>query len=146
MSFKVRRLNRRSERDAAYALRHEVFVVEQGVPVELELDEHDETDAIHFGVEAQSRFVSTARLVPAEGALKFGRMVVGKEFRGLGIATMMLNHCVGYAFNLAQVNSVVLDAQIDDMGLYVRAGFVAEGERFLDAGIPHQRMRLTRPN
>ena len=48
---------------AALALRHEVFVVEQGVPLEEEIDEHDETDALHLVATEDGHVVATARVV-----------------------------------------------------------------------------------
>ena len=144
MALKTSLVETPSERQAAYALRHDVYVLEQGVPVELEIDEHDETDARHFAVWDGGEVIATARLVPLGDAMKFGRLAVQREYRGQGISSQLLQTCLYHAFGNPDIKRVILDAQLDAMRLYRRAGFVEAGEQFMEAGIPHQRMRLNR--
>ena len=138
--IEVREVHDDAERRAALALRHAVFVDEQGVPAELEIDEHDE-DALHLVALEDGRLVGTCRLVadsPAERA-KFGRLVVAPDARGAGVGSALLGEAERRAHALG-CNRVVLTAQTTAMGLYERAGYTARGEVFLDAGIEHMTM------
>jgi predicted GNAT family N-acyltransferase len=119
------------------AIRVAVFVEEQGVPVELEQDQHDQR-AIHLlASDRDGRPVGTARLL-ANGQI--GRMAVLPAWRKLGIGRAMLRQLMELA--AAQgLCSVFLHAQCQAEPFYSRLGFVAEGEVFEDAGIPHRCMR-----
>jgi predicted GNAT family N-acyltransferase len=134
----VREARDDAERRAALALRHEVFVDEQGVPPELEIDEHDE-DALHLIAIDGDRIVGTCRLVHDAPRAKFGRLVVARDARGSGIGNALL----GEAERLARAlgcEQMVLTAQTAAMGLYERAGYTTRGDVFLDAGIEHMTM------
>jgi predicted GNAT family N-acyltransferase len=136
--IEVREVRDDAERDAAFALRHEVFVHEQGVPTDLELDAYDEA-AVHLIALEDGRIVGTCRLVHADDRAKFGRLVVAREARGGGIGSALL----GEAERRARADGaklIVLAAQTTAMGLYERAGYVARGDVFLDAGIEHVTM------
>ena len=125
---------------AALALRHEVFVVEQRVPLEEEIDAHDETDALHLvAVSEDGRVVATCRLVPEGETVKLGRMAVGASARRRGIASRLLAEGEARARALG-ARRIALAAQTGALGLYERAGYTAYGERFMDAGIEHLMM------
>jgi predicted GNAT family N-acyltransferase len=139
--IEVREARGDAERDAALALRHEVFVDEQGVPPELEIDEHDET-ALHLLAFDEGRLVGVCRLVmgtPPTQRAKFGRLVVAREARGGGIGSALLGEAERRARALG-AECMVLAAQTGAVGLYERAGYAAQGEVFLDAGIEHVTM------
>lgn len=131
-----------ADRARCVAVRVEVFVDEQKVPAEIEVDEHDATDAIHFlAVDGESGdAIGAARFVPFEGAAKIGRVAVKRSARGTGAGAELMRFVMkeararGYA-------SAVLDAQTYAIGFYEKLGFVAEGPVFDDAGMPHRRMR-----
>ena len=124
---------------AALALRHEVFVVEQRVPLEEEIDAHDETDALHLVAVEDGRVVATCRLVPEGETVKLGRMAVGAAARRRGIASRLLAEGEARARALG-ARRIALAAQTGALGLYERAGYAAYGERFMDAGIEHLMM------
>jgi predicted GNAT family N-acyltransferase len=134
----VRRVRGEEELRAALALRTEVFVGEQGVPVEEEIDGRDE-EALHLVALEDGRVVGTCRLLALDGAMKLGRMAVVRERRGRGVASALIEGAEREA-RAAGARAMVLDAQIGAQRLYERAGYVARGERFLDAGIEHVRM------
>jgi predicted GNAT family N-acyltransferase len=130
-----------AERRAALALRHAVFVEEQGVPVELEVDEHDAT-ALHLVALDGDRIVGTCRIVmayPPTRQAKFGRLVVARDARGTGIGSALLAEAERRA-RAGSAEQMVLTAQTAAMGLYERAGYAARGAVFLDAGIEHMTM------
>jgi predicted GNAT family N-acyltransferase len=123
---------------AALDLRHEVFVVEQRVPVEEELDEHDDT-ALHLVAVEGGRLVATARVVMDGGTAKLGRVAVAREARRRGIASQLIE--LGEAEARARgATRIALAAQTGALALYERAGYTAYGERFMDAGIEHLMM------
>jgi predicted GNAT family N-acyltransferase len=125
-----------SQRDAARAVRYEVFVVEQKVPVELEWDEMD-AQCVHALVFDCEEAVATGRLLP-DGHI--GRMAVRKPARGQGIGGMILDALIEQA-RWRGDRAVMLNAQTHAEPFYARYGFVREGEEFMEAGIPHVHMR-----
>jgi predicted GNAT family N-acyltransferase len=127
-----------SDRDALSALRLEVFVAEQGVPEALEWDNLD-TDSIHVLARDQNgRPIGCGRLTPEH---KIGRMAVQAGWRGKGVGAALLRELIARARALGWPD-VALDAQVQALDFYAREGFVAEGDVFDDAGIPHRLMRL----
>jgi predicted GNAT family N-acyltransferase len=136
--IEVREVRGDAERRAALALRHEVFVGEQGVPPELEIDEHDQT-ALHLLALADGQIVGTCRLVLVDHIAKFGRLVVARSARGAGIGSALLGEAERRA-RAQGATDMVLTAQTSAIGLYERAGYTARGDVFLDAGIEHMTM------
>ncbi|NWK44395.1 GNAT family N-acetyltransferase [Ralstonia pickettii] len=129
-------------REEARAIRYDVFVIEQGVPVELEWDEWDDQCWHALAHDTAGRAVATGRLLP-DGHI--GRMAVRKEARGTGVGARVLEALIDKALSLGY-RELILNAQTHAMPFYARAGFAAEGEEFEEAGIPHRTMRrvLTR--
>ncbi len=127
------------EFEQALQLRHKVFVEEQGVPPELERDEHD--GQAHHAVAFQGdRLLGTARLVADAGRGKIGRVAVSRHSRGQGTGVELMRFLEQQAGQM-QISELYLDAQLAVIGFYERLGYTAEGEIFLDAGIQHRRMR-----
>ncbi|MEW1721378.1 GNAT family N-acetyltransferase [Streptomyces sp. NPDC093109] len=135
---------------ACFAVRRDVFVVEQGVTEELEYDGRDATALHVLAVRADGHPLGTARLLygpeaadrtggdPATGAL--GRLAVGKAARGLGIGVALVG-AVEDAARERGLTAVELHAQSHALGFYERLGYTAYGPEFLDAGIAHRSMR-----
>ncbi len=128
-----------SLREHAQALRIEVFVVEQGVPVELEWDEADEISTHAVAYDEAGQPVATGRLLP-DGHI--GRMAVRKSARGQGIGAQVLHALLEEAKRLGY-RELVLHAQTHAVDFYARHGFLLRGEEFIEAGIPHRMMTLT---
>lgn len=124
--------------DEIVALRLRVYVDEQAVPLEEELDDLDHV-AIHWAALDEGRVVGTARLVLGDGDAKFGRLAIEKAWRRRGLGSRLLEVAVARA-RAAGAPRVILDAQIRVTALYEGLGFRAVGEVFLDAGIDHIRM------
>ena len=121
---------------AASAVRHEVFVAEQGVPAELELDDLDAV-SLHALACDGNTVLGTGRLLP-DGHI--GRMAVRRDARGAGIGSALLRALMEQA-RLRGDPDVVLHAQLSARGFYGRHGYLPEGEVFMDAGIEHIAMR-----
>jgi predicted GNAT family N-acyltransferase len=123
-------------RAQAAPIRLVVFVEEQGVPAELEMDEMD-ARCIHALAFEGSRAVGTGRLLP-DGHI--GRMAVLKEFRGKGAGGALLAKLMEAAKSRGD-REVVLSAQVHAVPFYQAYGFELFGEVYEEAGIPHQDMR-----
>ena len=128
----------------ALALRYDVFVGEQAVPIEEEIDSDDRigSDAIHAIARERGICVGAGRLLlGARESPRIGRMAVQCAARGRGIGARVLRALVDEARD-RRYERVILHAQAHAIGFYERHGFVAYGETFLDAGIPHREMEL----
>ena len=124
-------------RSEASRIRIAVFVDEQRVPLEMELDEHDPHCVHALATDDSGRVVGTGRLLP-DGHI--GRMAVSREARGQGVGGAILE-ALAEAARKRGDREVVLNAQVQAMGFYRAHGFVEEGPEFDDAGIPHRAMR-----
>jgi predicted GNAT family N-acyltransferase len=124
-------------RALAAPIRFSVFVEEQKVPAEIELDALDALSLHALAFDAQGRAVATGRLLP-DGHI--GRMAVLKSERGTGVGTAVLLALMKAA-RAGGHGEVVLSAQTHAVPFYRRLGFVSEGEVYDDAGIPHIDMR-----
>jgi len=117
-------------------VRDAVFVVEQGVPPELERDEWDQRSDHALARDREGRVVGTGRLLP-DGHI--GRMAVLPEWRGEGIGSRILDSLVARARERG-MKRVVLNAQTHAVPFYARHGFAAFGDQFVEAGIAHVAM------
>jgi predicted GNAT family N-acyltransferase len=129
----------RSDRQRLSLIRRAVFVEEQRVPEELEWDA-DDAGAIHLlAVDADDTPIGCARLLP-DGHI--GRMAVLQSWRGKGVGRALLQKALELA--RAQGHAIVrLSAQTHAAGFYRRHGFIAEGDEYLEAGIPHLAMTIS---
>lgn len=119
-----------------WALRSQVFVVEQDCPY-LDLDGRDlEPATRHLWVEREGRPVATLRLLDDGDRLRIGRVATRTDARGDGLAAGLVTE----ALALAGEREVVLDAQSHLVDWYERFGFVPSGRGFVEDGIPHTPM------
>jgi predicted GNAT family N-acyltransferase len=140
---RVRRISSKKDLKKAFAIRIRVFVTEQGVPQEIEMD-RDDKRALHFLAIEAGKAVGTARVVIRHANAKIGRMAVLKTRRGQGIGTKLLKHAIETAKKQG-AQKIYLHAQVPVIGFYEATGFHCSGRIFSEAGIPHRKMILTRP-
>lgn len=126
-----------SVRARAEPVRFSVFVEEQGVPAEIELDEFDAVSLHALALDAGGGVLGTGRLLP-DGHI--GRVAVLRPARGAGVGGALLKALMNAARTRGD-HEVVLSAQTHAIAFYERFGFVAEGGEYDDAGIPHRTMR-----
>jgi ElaA protein len=127
---------------AMWKLRQDVFVVEQDCPYR-DLDGRDlEPGTRHVVLvrEDDARVVGTARVLDDGDVWRVGRVVCDPAVRGSGASALLMRAALAEAPG----RDVVLDAQSPLAGWYGTFGFVADGDEFLDDGIPHTPMRLRR--
>ncbi|USX24316.1 GNAT family N-acetyltransferase [Oxalobacteraceae bacterium OTU3CINTB1] len=121
----------------ARMIRFEVFVEEQKVPAELEMDAMDAVCLHAVAYDAAGTPVGTGRLLP-DGHI--GRMAVRKSGRGAGVGGALLQTLMAQARARGD-RQVVLSAQSHAAPFYQRHGFAIEGDEFFEAGIAHINMR-----
>ena len=127
--------------EACFALRHQVFVSEQGVPQEEELDDLDAV-ATHLLASDDATALGTARIVYQGETAKIGRVCVVKSARGTGLGAELINAAVQIAQRQPGVIKAKLGAQLHALGFYEKLGFKVYGPVYLDAGIEHRDMVL----
>jgi len=120
----------------AEPIRLAVFVNEQKVPPEMELDAWD-PGSVHAVAFDSNAAVGTGRLLP-DGHI--GRMAVALGARGGGVGSALLRALMDEARRRGH-RSTVLSAQTHAIGFYRRHGYEVDGNEYLDAGIPHVDMR-----
>jgi predicted GNAT family N-acyltransferase len=124
------------------AVRRAVFIQEQQVPEDLEVDGLD-PEALHvLARDAAGRAVGTARLRVLEGGrAKVERVAVLAAARGAGVGARLMDALEAEARRRGLVQ-VDLSAQVPVLGFYAARGYEAHGPEFMDAGIPHRKMTL----
>jgi len=137
---RIKKLGTRREFERAFSIRVRVFVREQGVPREIELDSEDRR-AIHYLAFIGDMAVGTTRVLIQRGEAKIGRMAVLKSYRSRGIGRALLRRAVSLA-RKNDVKAIFLHAQVPVIGFYKKMGFRCVGRTFTEAGIPHRKMTL----
>lgn len=123
------------------AIRMEVFVFEQNVPAEIEWDAFDKSST-HFFARVDGKPAATARLRAHDGIAKIERMAVRRDYRSTGVGKKLLQHVMQYAKNQG-FSKAFLSAQSHAVPFYEKLGFKAEGDEYMEAGIPHFAMRTS---
>lgn len=134
-----------SARTLVAPVRFRVFVQEQNVPAEIEIDAMDPlcVHALARGVDG--RVIGTGRLLPStteqgRATAHIGRMAVLAEHRGQGVGAQLLSALSDAARQRGDLQ-VALSAQVHALAFYLRFGFLPEGPEYMDAGISHRAMR-----
>ncbi len=123
------------------ALRRVVFIEEQGVSPQDEMDGRDGV-ARHLLARLDGTPIGTARLLTEGPVGKIGRVCVRAEARGKGVGVALIRAAVEIFRSEPGIQKVKLGAQTHAMGFYAALGFEAVGEVYQDAGIPHRDMVL----
>ncbi len=124
----------------AFEVRKKVFVEEQGIADNLELDDYDR-EALHMVVKDGERVIGTARvLFLANNQAKIERMAILKPFRRKGIGRRIISF-LNEELIKRQVEQVVLHAQHTVVDFYKSCGFEKSGSPFWEAGIKHIKMQ-----
>ena len=141
----IKILKSKEELNLGFALRIEVFVKEQKVPMELELDEKDHSEnTIHIGYFHEDNLIGVARLIDMDkDVIHIGRVVIDKEYRGQGIGRELIIGCENIAQQILKRKTIIeLSAQIQAEKFYESLGYNRINDKiYLDAGIEHVDMR-----
>ncbi|NOU01239.1 MAG: GNAT family N-acetyltransferase [Gallionella sp.] len=120
------------------SIRESVFIVEQGVPKELEWDGLDENARHALAISHKGDAIGCGRML-SNGHV--GRISVLPQWRKQKVGTAIMEALLAYARNHDYQN-VDVDAQTHAMPFYRKFDFVEHGEVFMDAGLPHIKMAL----
>jgi predicted GNAT family N-acyltransferase len=139
--IEVAAITTRDQMAEAHAIRRRVFIEEQHVPEEIELDEDDRL-AFHALAFLDGVPVGTGRMVfHDDDEVKIGRMAVRSDLRGSGIGrdilVFLMNEARARGFKKA-----VLHAQLTAEGFYLKCGYLPVGGVFDEAGIAHRKMEI----
>ena len=141
----IKILKSKEELNLGFALRIEVFVKEQKVPIELELDEKDHSkNTVHIGYFSDDKLIGVARLIDMnKDVIHIGRVAIDKEYRGQGIGHELLICCENIAQQILKRKIIIeLSAQIQAEKFYESLGYNRVNDTiYLDAGIEHVDMR-----
>lgn len=137
--IKVTQVEWHPNKEALKEIRNQVFIEEQGVPVELEWDDLDENSEHWLGY-IDNTPVACARVIDKH---KIGRMAVLRPYRQMGIGGEMLSALKDYYSK--QEESLSLSAQCHAYSFYQANGFSAYSAPYEDANIPHIDMKLQLP-
>ena len=122
-------------------LRRTVFIEEQNVPENEEVD-GDDPDCDHILLTVSDMPVGAARLKYYNDFIKVQRVCVLKNYRGQGIGSKIINFIIRHVEKNDIRSSVRLGSQIHALEFYKRLGFIEFGEEYLDAGILHKDMEF----
>ncbi|MBQ8433462.1 MAG: GNAT family N-acetyltransferase [Clostridia bacterium] len=123
--------------DKVYALRNEVFVIEQQVDPTIERDERDK-EATHIVATMDNLVVGCARLFWEDGA-HIGRFAVAKEYRNKGVGRAICQYIIDLAKE-RNCHQVWLNAQLVSYDFYLKIGFTPVGDVFYEANMAHVKM------
>ncbi|PKH03564.1 GNAT family N-acetyltransferase [Psychromonas sp. MB-3u-54] len=128
-------------------LRVDVFVVEQNCPYP-ELDSKDNLDGVHhlLGVR-HGEIIACARLLPAGTTyenVSIGRVATKDTARGNGLGHQLLSNALKQCENLWPGQTIDIGAQQHLVLFYQGHGFKPTSAMYLEDGIPHIDMRLTK--
>lgn len=124
------------------AIRNTVFVEEQNVPVDMEIDEYENMSTYFVGY-IDNKPVVTARCFSTEdNGWHVQRVATYKEYRKQGLARELLLYIEERAKE-KKIDYLILGAQDQAQGFYLKLGYQVEGPQYLDAGINHHDMKKT---
>jgi len=121
------------------ALRQEVFVAEQSIPLSLEMDGQD-ADARHFALKEGDKVIATCRVRRMGIAAKIERMAVQKNYRRQGIGRELMKYVLQQLTGPGDIKLLKLSSQADAVPFYEQLNFKKRGPEYMDAGIPHYDM------
>ncbi len=150
MQLEIRTVATQSDMDDALLVRRAVFVEEQRVSEDEEIDEHDRDggwlgDVVQMTGYLNGRPVATGRLMPdktSDADAHIGRVAVLEELRGKGYGKQLMLALHDEA-RRRDYRRLRLGAQLHAIRFYESLGYVAQGDIFLDAGIEHRRMDIS---
>lgn len=123
----------------ALSIRKEVFVLEQKVPEEIEVDQY-EGSCEHFLTTIDGEPAATGRLRVKDAYIKFERIATRKRFRGQGVGRNLMDAMLKHATQKYPQLTPYMHSQLDAVPFYQKLGWISQGEVFFEANIPHMAM------
>ncbi|MDH7517909.1 MAG: GNAT family N-acetyltransferase [Candidatus Thermoplasmatota archaeon] len=138
--LEIKFVDNKKEFDKVIDIRKTVFVEEQNVPLDLELDGLDST-AKHIIAYLDKKPVGCARLRTDERT-RLERVAVLKHYRHQGFGKQIVKYIIEHCKNNSNISEIYLHSRIDTVGFYKKLGFKTRGRIFFEAGIEHAEMFL----
>lgn len=135
----IEKVNTKKSLNRVYNIRKKVFIEEQKVPVELEMDEHDETSE-HFILYLNKKPIGCAR-IRYNSFAKLERIAILKEYRNQGYGSKLTEYLIQYCKD-KKIGRIIIHSQMYIVDFYKKFGFKPVGEPFYEAGIEHVKMIL----
>jgi predicted GNAT family N-acyltransferase len=129
----------KEQQQDAFKVRRLVFVEEQQVPEEEEIDQYDDK-CTHFVLYDQEIPVGAGRFRNLDGIGKVERICVLSKSRGTGAGKLIMDKIEQYA-KQNNYSALKLNAQTQAIPFYNKLGYEIISEEFMDAGIPHRTMK-----
>ncbi|MBS4207935.1 GNAT family N-acetyltransferase [Bacillus sp. FJAT-50079] len=136
--MEVKKVTTKEELQDAFKIRMIVFVEEQKVPADIEIDEHED-EAVHFVLYDGAQPAGTGRFRVLDEQGKVERICVLPQYRRSGAGLKIMNAIEDYAKGLA-IDTLKLNAQTSAIPFYEKLGYETKSDVFMDAGIPHKSM------
>jgi predicted GNAT family N-acyltransferase len=136
MQISINKIKNEEEQKTVWAIRHEVFVIGQNCPEELEW-EHEE-ESTHYLALLDGEPMGTARWRETEKGIKLERFAVLAVARNKGIGSALVQALTQELGTTGKL--LYLHAQLEAAPLYAKFGFKPKGENFWEAGIEHVKM------
>lgn len=138
MSFQVVLADTEALKKKAFAIREEVFVVEQEVAAEEEFDQYEDSSRHFVALGDAEEPVGSARWRRTKKGIKLERFTVKKPLRGKGLGSSIVKTVLEDIEKNAEKGTLLyMHAQLDAVPLYAKFGFIKEGEPFDECGIMH---------
>lgn len=138
MKININEAKTKSEMSHAFEIRRQVFITEQNVSEEIEMDEYDAISQ-HILAEIDGKPVGTARWRTTQEGVKLERFAVLSSFRRFHVGTELVKFALR---ENTEEKYIYLNAQEDVIPFYEKFGFETEGGLFYEANIPHKKMVL----
>jgi predicted GNAT family N-acyltransferase len=134
----VKVVDNEQELEDAFSVRRTVFIDEQNVPAEEEIDEFEDESA-HFVYYQEGAPIGAGRFRVVDGYGKVERICVLSTVRKTGAGKALMNAIQDYAYGQG-IHRLKLNAQTHAIPFYEGLGYEVVSDEFLDAGIPHKTM------
>lgn len=139
-NLKIKEVNNKYDLEKVIEIRKNVFIKEQNVPLEIEIDGLD-PEAEHFIAYLDDRPIGCARIRTNKNYVKLERIAILKKHRGKGFGTVLTKFLIDYCRN-ENFGEIILHSQTYVVDFYKKLGFKIRGKPFFEADIEHFEMYL----
>lgn len=141
MPLSIQKVSSPADINHCLNIRHQVFVIGQQVPI------HEDVDGLdgvcdHYAVSIGQEYVGAARIRFVDKLAKIERVAILDGNRGLGLGKKLMMVMVDDIRRAGKYTSILLGSQQHAIPFYERLGFTVCSDIYMDAGIPHQDMKI----
>lgn len=139
MSILIKIVKDNSDYQEVLKIRRLVFIQEQNVPEEIEIDQNEKTATYFLGF-YHDKPVVTGRIREYGQNIKFERIATLPDFRGLGLGKKLMSFMLSYSLENFPNHQPMMNAQESAISFYTQIGWQPEGDYFFEADIKHQKL------